>query len=421
MLTCCTVVPSSRYTPVLDPQELRPSARRIDRKFSSVEYGPLMADQLCGNGTRLIYYMEVGQVLSRTFTLKDTHTARQELIMSFADARDVDPENVRRAMGSTVLLEFPAPTFTHGCDLILPAETNGQLRALLGTKTRQGRRLEAGLHGAELEVEDLYAYLASVADRHRESTSIYVPELVTPIPLHSVVHLVTGARGLGVPPNARGGAFVNIRAWSRENLFSVPSIWDIPLVKPRFGCSFDTALSLMGYRVGDFIANELEAFKRGGKFKVDWEFGAEGANVPVPELAGCNVSVMYRTFSGDARLFNMSIATVIERFPSALEVVAVVVEADVALFEGIVKPLRATAPFPIRVVGEPQLMDGNIQQKYSKVILPLTADLYTKGDYILHMDSDVVMFEDLTYRHIFHLRKPVLPFRRYRNEAGVEE
>lgn len=179
--------------------------------------------------------------------------------------------------------------------------------------------------------------------------------------------------------------FINIRSWSQENLFSAASIWDIPLVKPRFGCSFDTALSLMGYRVGDFIANALEAFKLGAKcelgfksfeasdlqVKADWEFGAEGANVPVPELAGCNVSVMYRTFSGDASLFNMSIATVIERFPSALEVVAVVVEADVALFEGIVKPLRATAPFPIRVVGEPQLMDGNIQQKYSKVIIPV--------------------------------------------------
>ncbi|CAB1118503.1 unnamed protein product [Ectocarpus sp. CCAP 1310/34] len=382
---------------------------------SSVEYGSLMADQLCGNGTRLIYYMEVGQVLSRTFTLKGTHTARQELIVSFADARDVHPENVRRAMGSTVLLGFPAPTFTHGSDLILPAETNGQLRALLGTKTRQGRRLEAGLHGAELDVEDLYAYLASVADLHRESTSIYVPEVLAALAY------------LQMPGEVH---FVNIRAWSRENLFSVPSIWDIPMVKPRFGCSFDTALSLMGYRMDDFIANELEAFKWGAKcelgfksvkasdleVKVDWEFGAEGANVPVRKLAGCNISVMYRTFSGDARLFNMSIATVIERFPSALEVVAVVVEADVALFEGIVKPLRATAPFPIRVVAEPQLMDGNIQQKYSK----LRADLYTKGDYILHMDSDVVMFEDLTYRHIFHLRKPVLPFRRYRNETGVE-
>ncbi|CAM9511752.1 unnamed protein product, partial [Ectocarpus sp. 12 AP-2014] len=98
---------------------------------------------------------------------------------------------------------------------------------------------------------------------------------------------------------------------------------------------------------------------------------------------------MYRTFAGDASLFNMSIAGVITHVPCAIEVVVVVLEADVALFEAIVYPFRSTAPFQIHVVGEPDLMDGHIQQKYSK----LRADLYTQGDYILHMDSDVVIFE----------------------------
>ncbi|CAB1098794.1 unnamed protein product [Ectocarpus sp. CCAP 1310/34] len=203
--------------------------------------------------------MEVGQVLSRTFTLKDTHTARRELIVTVADARDVHPENVRRALGSAVLLGFPAPSFTFGSDLILPAETNGQLRALLGTKTRQGRRTEFGLHDAELEVEDLYTYLASVADLHRESTSIYVPEVLA------------ASAYLQMP---EGVHFVNIRAWSLENLFSAVSIWDIPLVKPRFGCSFDTALSLMGYRMGDVIANALEAFKLGATCELGFKSAA---------------------------------------------------------------------------------------------------------------------------------------------------
>lgn len=41
------------------------------------------------------------------------------------------------------------------------------------------------------------------------------------------------------------------------------------------------------------------------------------------------------------------------------------------------------------------------------------ADVYTDGDFILHLDSDVVVFEDITYAHMFHLGKAVLPFRRY--------
>lgn len=47
----------------------------------------------------------------------------------------------------------------------------------------------------------------------------------------------------------------------------------------------------------------------------------------------------------------------------------------------------------------------------------MRADLYTKGDYILHLDSDVLVLRDVTYDDIFHLGKPVLPFRRYRDES----
>lgn len=46
----------------------------------------------------------------------------------------------------------------------------------------------------------------------------------------------------------------------------------------------------------------------------------------------------------------------------------------------------------------------------------IKADTYCDGEFILHLDSDTVLFEDITYDHIFHLEKPVLPFRRYRQE-----
>lgn len=49
-------------------------------------------------------------------------------------------------------------------------------------------------------------------------------------------------------------------------------------------------------------------------------------------------------------------------------------------------------------------------------LIQLRGDLYCKGDFILHLDSDSVLFETITYDHMFHMGKPVLPFRRYREE-----
>lgn len=138
---------------------------------------------------------------------------------------------------------------------------------------------------------------------------------------------------------------------------------------------------MKGYFLADAMAKELDGFETGSTcelgfksveisrlgVKADREFGVDGAEQRMPNLKDYRMSVMYRTFAGDASLFNMSIAGVITHVSCAMEVVVVVVEADVALFEAIVNPFRSTAPFPIHVVGEPDLMDGHIQQKYSKV------------------------------------------------------
>lgn len=63
-------------------------------------------------------------------------------------------------------------------------------------------------------------------------------------------------------------------------------------------------------------------------------------------------------------------------FPDAEEVVVVVEESDGELFEEIIKPHQETAPFPIRVVTEPDIMNGHIQQKYSKVRTVRTRGLF---------------------------------------------
>lgn len=66
---------------------------------SKVEYAALHADEVCGAGTRLIYYMSAGDVLSRTFTRKDTHTPKGDLMVRFTDVDRVDPESARAMDG----------------------------------------------------------------------------------------------------------------------------------------------------------------------------------------------------------------------------------------------------------------------------------------------------------------------------------
>ena len=140
-------------------------------------------------------------------------------------------------------------------------------------------------------------------------------------------------------------------------------------------------LSLLGYDLSKRVAKEFESFKLGHKcemgfkavhpfelnIKTNEEFGAIGALGDMPDLEKFRVSVMYRTFVGDAKLFEMSIQSVIRHFPNAYEVVAVVIEEDEALFKDILHRHKASAPFPLRLMTEPDLMPGVIQQKYSKV------------------------------------------------------
>lgn len=148
---------------------------------SSVEHGALIADQICGNGTRLIYYMNVGEVLSRTFTRKDTHGILGDLIVSASDSAQVPLEHARRGAGSAVLLGFTTPSFTYGTDLILPAETNEQLRAVLHMKEKLNELVVVQAQGkhrrSRRKLGFMFEYLASVAHSHRDSATIYIPEV----------------------------------------------------------------------------------------------------------------------------------------------------------------------------------------------------------------------------------------------------
>lgn len=170
--------------------------------------------------------------------------------------------------------------------------------------------------------------------------------------------------------------------WSRQHIFDdSASIWDIPLVKPRFGCTVDISLALRGYDVAKELRRHMDAFKKGARcdrgfipldpstmdIKMDWEYGVAGSDRRIPSLKDYRLSVMYRADSSEAKLVEMSIATVIDRIPEALELVVVVEEVDKELFEAVLDPYRAVSPFPIHVVTERPVMREDIQPKFSKV------------------------------------------------------
>lgn len=58
---------------------------RVSEAVSPITLSPVLADRHCGEGTKLILYMNPGELLSRTFTSKDTHSARGELLVVYAD------------------------------------------------------------------------------------------------------------------------------------------------------------------------------------------------------------------------------------------------------------------------------------------------------------------------------------------------
>lgn len=180
--------------------------------------------------------------------------------------------------------------------------------------------------------------------------------------------------------NEPGTVFLNPIEWSQHHLFESVSVWDVPLVKPHFSCMVDLRLSLQGFDVARALQEWLQAFRKGARCergfvaldrlalmpKPNIEFG-EAVGKPMPNIGDYKISVMYRSFYGDADLFKVSIPTVMKHFPTAHELVVVVEERDGDLFRELLAPHEGTSPFPLRVVTEPSLMDGHIQQKYSKV------------------------------------------------------
>lgn len=107
------------------------------------------------------------------------------------------------------------------------------------------------------------------------------------------------------------------------------------------------------------------------------------------------LSAVLRTWHQDASMALIGLSSVVKQIDNQLlEIVVVTDEESATVVQtNLIEPLAAMFPdlyqrkgIQLRV--EPMLLrNGHIQQKYSK----MTADMYTQGDFILHVDSDCVV------------------------------
>lgn len=61
--------------------------------------------------------------------------------------------------------------------------------------------------------------------------------------------------------NPPGIWFFNPSKWVEQHMFKSASVWDIPLVKPRFSCMVDMSLAGRGYDLGLALRQMLTHFK----------------------------------------------------------------------------------------------------------------------------------------------------------------
>ncbi|CAN0334430.1 unnamed protein product, partial [Ectocarpus sp. 12 AP-2014] len=199
----------------------------------------LYADKYC-SFSELILYVKPGSVLSRSFTPKDTHSPRGDLLVVHTGSQGSyhDTELSRR---SSSVLGFEAPSFTQGTDLMLPGDANYYLREALG--------LKIGSEGLRGDGDgDAVIALQEFVDFDQVSA---VPQVLAAV-----------AYSRKTP----GVWFVDPRGWVGQNLFKEASIWDIPLVKPRFTCTIAAdKLDSASPKTAQVLQSSVDFFANGGK------------------------------------------------------------------------------------------------------------------------------------------------------------
>lgn len=145
--------------------------------FPRVQFAALQADEACGSETQFILYMTPGELLSRTFTPKDTHSPTGDLLVMYTDVGKVSEAHAKRALASALILGFHSPSFTFGTDLILPVEANKRLRAKLITRGLQQSDLGEERKGGISYSQIIESILKLIPTERKGDVSIYIPEV----------------------------------------------------------------------------------------------------------------------------------------------------------------------------------------------------------------------------------------------------
>lgn len=227
--------------------------------------------------------------------------------------------------------------------------------------------------------------------------------------------------------------FINPQQWVTRHMFEPAFIWDIPLVKPRFGCAFDMSMAVKGYDMAAPLEAQLSHFISGSscglgfihmnymhlKAKANIEFGfPTGREIPTITEAKLRVSVVFYAGRGVSPiLLHASVSSVAARFPEAAEVVVVFTEAP-SPRDGLLNVIKAhsqKAPFPVESVVEDihTLLPRGGWPGWSG----LRVDDIASGEFVMQLDVGDVLVEDVAYDNIFHFRKPVIPFLRLSLES----
>ncbi|CAM9328797.1 unnamed protein product, partial [Ectocarpus sp. 12 AP-2014] len=423
-------------------------------------HASLLADVHCGEGTKLILYLGPGDVVSRPFSKKDTHGTRGQLLVPYTDPDRLNEHHLKRTQATTSLLGFDAPSFSYGADLFLPAWVNPELRRVLASGTVLPSK------AWRPDDRDFQRIAMSIM---METEDAFVPELLA---------------ALAYSRNPPEIWFLNPTQWVTHHMFKHASVWDVPLVKPRFLCSVNLVLAKQGYDVAREL-NRFADFSDGGRgkkcemgylpldtaklhAKPSVEYGSAAKNHrPMPMVEDQRVSLFYDatvapaaaaaaankngvggvrndTHAEGARMLNATLPTVLKHFPGALEAVIVVPNADAWREYQLVVGVHnnSDTPFDIKVVnvgeddassdwvskdrtgsglGEEALRRKAIGRRRGSEAeeqpFPLLwADTYCSGKFVLHLDLNSVLLERITYDHMFHFEKPVIPFNRFQDK-----
>ena len=123
------------------------------------------------------------------------------------------------------------------------------------------------------------------------------------------------------------------------------------------------------------------------------------------------VSIFIRTNKDDFGFAAIAIQSAQRFFPGALEYVVVVPEADA-------QQARQELPSNIVLYAEKAAVKSeDMQQKMAKLL----ADKYCMGDYVFHLEADVIFHRPVLRRDLFIFDKPLITFDRYRNLEWKEE